>query len=491
MKKSFYLLVFTICLSLSAYSNIKAYLNYAVFYAPGKGTYIETYLSITGQSVLFKKEKTKYQGKVHIEINFMQDGKSVTANSYNLLSPEILDTNNKPNFIDLQRYSLKPGTYQAEIKIADANDSKQAPTTTLTIVIPEQTNDVSISDIELAESVKKATLKNAVTKNGYDIVPYPLTSFSEDDSKLIFYVEGYNTLKNLGADAKFLFNYYIEAAETKVALAGFSVFTKQIAKEVVPIIGQFDISKIPSGSYNLVIEIKDNTNQLRAQKKLNFTRIAAYNVKIALTNLKTVDTTNGFINNVTNPDTLRDYIASLWPISNTSEREWQSNQIKSNNVLLMQKYIYAFFQNKNPLNPKAEWEKYRTAVKTVNKVYKCGNQPGYMSDRGRVFLQYGAFDSGQQVLSEPDSYPYEIWQYYRIKDPATGQFQSNKKFVFYNPILDGKCFTLIHSDARGEIRDDRWQIKLKLRNNQIPNYDQTTPQGSYGDGANDLFNNPR
>jgi len=492
MKRFFYLLVFTTCFGLRAYSNVKAYLNYAIFYAPGKGAYLETYLSVDGESVLFlKKEAKKYQGKVHIEINFLQDGKSIVANAYNLLSPEIIDTTSKPNFIDLQRYQLKPGTYQVEIKIADANTNKQEPLTKLTIIIPEETEDIRISDIELGESVTKSTAKTAITKSGYDIIPYPLTSFSEDANKLIFYVEGYNTLNNLGKDAKFLFNYYIESAETKVALAGYANFTKQIAKEVVPLIGQFDISKIPSGSYNLVLEIRNNANEIKAQKKLNFIRIAAYTVKIALNNLKTVDTTGGFIGNITNPDTLKDQIASLWPISTTSERDWQQNQIKSNNVKLMQQYIYAFWQNRNPSNPEAAWAAYRKEVKKVNAVYKCGGQPGYMSDRGRVYLQYGAADAAQQVPSEPGSYPYEIWQYYRIKDPATGQFQSNKKFVFYNPILDGKCFTLLHSDARGEIRDDRWQIKLKQRTTQIPNYDQTTPQSSYGDGANDLFQNPR
>ena len=493
MKKFFYLIVFATCLGLNAYSNVKAYMNYAVFYAPGKGTYLETYLSVSGQSVMFlKKEAKKYQGKIHIEINFMQDGKSVVANAYNLLSPETADTNNKPNFIDLQRYKLGPGTYQAEIKIVDANDTKQTePSAKLTIVIPEQTDDISISDIELVESFQKSEAKTAISKSGYDIVPYPLTSFSENVDKLIFYVEGYNTLKNLGADSKFLYNYYIESAETKVALDGLSTFSKQTSKEVVPLIGQFNISKMHSGKYNLVIEIRNSLNEVKAQKKIEFTRIAPQQ-KIALNDLKSVDTTGGFINNVTNPDTLKDYIACLWPLSTTSERDWQGNQIKSNNVKLMQQYIIAFWQNRNPSNPQAAWEAYKKEVKKVNRVYKCGGQPGYMSDRGRVYLQYGAADAAQQVPTEPDSYPYEIWQYYRIKNPTTGQFQTNKKFVFYNPTLDGKCYMLLHSDARGEIRDDRWQVTLKKRNNQIMNFDQnSTGQNSYGDGAADLFNNPR
>ncbi len=491
MKKFFYLVVFTTFLGLNAYSNVRANFNYAIFYAPGKGSYIETYLSVTGSSVVFKKQKIKYQGKIRVEINFSQGGKPVSSNIYNLLSPEILDTSNKPNFIDLQRYALKPGTYQAEIKIADVNDTKTVPTKgNLTIVIAEQSDSLLISDIELAESVIKSEQPSSVTKSGYDIIPYPLTHFPEKVNKLSFYIETYNTLKQLGVDSKFLFTYYIESAEMKEIVTGYHTFVKHKSEEVVPLIGQFDISKLSTGNYNLVIEIRNSSNELKAQKKLAFTR-AAPHVAIDLTNLKSVDTAGTFISPVTNPDTLREYIACLWPLSTTSERDWQNSQISGNNVKLMQQYIYAFWENRNPSNPKAAWYKYHEEVKKVNKMYPCGGQPGYMSDRGRVYLQYGAPDASQQVTYEPDSYPYEIWQYYRIKNPTTGQFQTNKKFVFYNPTLDGKCFNLLHSDARGETRDDRWQIKLKQRTNQIMDYDQTAPASSYGDGASDLFNSPR
>jgi GWxTD domain-containing protein len=491
MKKFFYLVVFTTFLGLNAYCNVRANFNYAIFYAPGKGSYIETYLSVTGSSVLFKREKIKYQGKIRVEINFTQDGKSITSNVYNLLSPEILDTTNKPNFVDLQRYPLKPGTYQAEIKISDVNNTKAEPTKgKLTIVIAEQNDSLRISDIELAESVTKAEQPTSVTKSGYDIVPYPLAHFPEKINRLNFYVEVYNSLKQLGADSKFLFTYYIESAEMKEIVTGFHTFSKHKAEEVVPLIGQFDISKLSTGNYNLVIEIRNGSNELKAQKKLNFTR-AAPHVEIALSNLKSVDTAGTFISQVTNPDTLRDYIACLWPISSTSERDWQNNQMSGNNIKLMQQYIYAFWENRNPSNPAAAWKVYKREVIKVNKNYGCGGQPGYMSDRGRVYLQYGAPSAAQQVTTEPDSYPYEVWQYYRIQNPTTGQFQSNKKFIFYNPTLDGKCFTLLHSDARGEVRDDRWQIKLKQRNTQIMDYDQTAPKSSYGDGASDLFNSPR
>ncbi|MBS1647011.1 MAG: GWxTD domain-containing protein [Bacteroidetes bacterium] len=493
MKKNYCLFVCAVLYSFFAHSNVKAYFNYAVFYAPDKGAYVETYLSIAGPSVFFKKQANNaYQGKVHIEIIFSKNNKIAAANKYNLSSPESKDTAQKPNFIDVQRYPLDSGTYIAEIKISDANSAEAPLSSTLSVVIAPQTNDISLSDIELAESCTRTVSKNNTSKSGYDIVPYPFTSYNENATRLIFYAEGYNALKTLGAEAKFLYNYYIEAAETKESLHNYAEFSKQTAKDVNPLIGQFDVTQLPSGTYNLVVEIRDSKNQLRAQRKLKLVRFAPKGVKIPLADLKTIDTTGGFLNQVSNPDTLRDYIACLWPISSTSERQWQSNQIRSNDVKKMQQYMYAFWQNRNPSNPQLAWTTYRTAVLRINKMYRCGTLPGYMSDRGRVYLQYGAPDAAQQVATEPDSYPYEIWQYYRIKDPATGQFQSNKKFVFMNRELDGHCYHLIHSDARGELRDDRWQVKLKQRNNPTYNFDDNAPaQSSYGDWAKEIYNNPR
>jgi GWxTD domain-containing protein len=491
MKKVFCLLLFTTCFGLSAYSSVQAFLNYAIFYAPGKGSYIEMYLDVAGSSVLFKKQKLIYEAKIHIEINFKQNDSLILKRGYDLLSPEMPDTSDKPNFLDAQRYVLKPGTYLAEIKIGDVNNPKQEPVkSTMTIVIPPATDSIYVSDIELVESFQKTTAQTPFTKNGYEIIPYPLTYFNDRVNKLSFYVEGYNTLKQLGADSKFLFIYYIEAAEMKEVVTDYHTFTKHKSEEVVPLIGQFDIEKLASGNYNLVVEIRDGTNELKAKKKLPFTRIAP-KVKIAIDRLSSVDTAGTFISHVTNPDTLREYISCLWPISSTSERDWQHNQIQNNDVVKMQQYIFAFWENRNPTNPKLAWTTYLKEVRKVNKIYPCGSMPGYMSDRGRVYLQYGAPSAAQQVSYEPDSYPYEIWQYYRLENTSTGGYQSNKKFVFYNPILDGKCYTLLHSDARGEQKNDRWQIDLKKRDNQIMNFDQTTPQGSMGDGAADLFNNPR
>jgi len=121
----------------------------------------------------------------------------------------------------------------------------------------------------------------------------------------------------------------------------------------------------------------------------------------------------------------------LWPISGSLERDWEINQTIKKDPELLKNFIVDFWQKRagDSLDPLQMWLSYYVKVIEVNKMFKCGKQKGYYTDRGRCYLQYGPPDQRIRQPSEPNSYPYEIWQYYRIKDNSTGQFYSNKKFV--------------------------------------------------------------
>jgi hypothetical protein len=124
----------------------------------------------------------------------------------------------------------------------------------------------------------------------------------------------------------------------------------------------------------------------------------------------------------------------------------------------------------------------------VNKAFSTTAFRGYDTDRGRVWLQYGAPDQRTVVENEPNSYPYEIWQYYRLKP----QNQTNKKFVFFNEDLASNDYKLMHSDARGEVYDANWQMKLQKRTVQSNNMDITKPGiDHYGNNVDENFKNPR
>jgi hypothetical protein len=124
-------------------------------------------------------------------------------------------------------------------------------------------------------------------------------------------------------------------------------------------------------------------------------------------------------------------------------------------------------------------------VKVVKREFGTSIRRGYQTDRGRVFLQYGPPNNRTASLHEPSAYPYEIWHYYRIGT------QNNRRFVFYLPDLVTNDYTLLHSDANGEIIDNQWQLRLHKRDTQTNNFDNNNVNPTYGGRANDLFNTPR
>src|ERR1035441_1091493 len=90
--------IFIFILSNSVQAQIIAYFSHCSFNTSDNIPYMETYLSVFGNSVSFKKNaKGQYQGMVEVEILFSKNGAIKASKKYNLLSPEINDTIHRPN----------------------------------------------------------------------------------------------------------------------------------------------------------------------------------------------------------------------------------------------------------------------------------------------------------------------------------------------------------------------------------------------------------
>ncbi len=500
MKKYFsaFCLVVFMIFNIDASNKITAYLTYATFNVPSKGPYVETYLTVIGNSVKFvKNSKGAYQGAVDIAISFSLNGEIKSAQKYTLNSPETIDTSSGyPNFIDQHRYTLAGGIYSMEISIADKNSPTEKPfITTMPITINFPDDRVMISDIQLLESYVKSTTPNILTKSGYDLVPYVSTFFPENTNKIKFYAEIYNSKKIIGEGQKIVLYYFLESYEKKIKLNDYSAFSKQTANEVNIVLAEFNIEKLPSGNYNLVVEVRDKENKIQADRSYFIQRKNAQG-KLSEEDLKSVNVSNTFVTSYKSVDTLSDYIRSLRPISSSSEIQYAENQLKGKNLELMQQLFYNFWKSRNELEPQLMWLEYYKEVMRANKEFGTYGLKGYDTDRGRVFLQYGAPDQRTKADVEPSAYPYEIWEYYSLYDKSLAltypdNKQSNKKFVFYNPDLVTNKYTLIHSTAQGEINNTRWELLIHKRDSPAPNLDNEKAPSHYGGNADENFNNPR
>ena len=450
--------------------DLNSYFYYSLFNSP-QDPYVETYMSIIGNTTKFVKNKeNKFASQLEITMIFKQNDTIKTFKKYRLSSPEISNLkDSKPNFIDLQRIYLPNGIYNFELKIKDINTDSKPQYFYDIIDVNFNQKDLSFSGIEYIEKYTKTTEKNILTKNNYDLIPYIADFYPKNFNKLSFYCEVYNLNKMLGDSANFLVKYYIETAQndTKNQISGFQ---RQKANNINVVFSSLNIKDLFSGNYNLVIDIIDDKNNILATKKSFFQRSnpIVYNAD----NIKSIDISKTFVDDLLK-DSLRLYLDYLYPIANINERQFIKNQLNNNDSIMMKKFFYNFWSKRNPLNPDEEWAIYLKQVYKVNSNYSTQVKKGYLSDRGRVFLQYGAPNDINESKFSPSTYPYEIWHYYKIGT------QTNRRFVFYNPNLVGDDYELLHSDARGEVYLANWKLYLDKRNTPIYNQSQTKEENSH------------
>lgn len=475
-----------ICSSPSIAQNIKAYLFYNSFYSPESGPFLETYLSVAARSICFvPNENGTFQGTVDITMMFKQNNEIIEFKKYDLFSPELPDTTQTNfNFIDQQRFALPNGTYDFEIMIADKNKEMLPVVMSRPVILDYPPDTVCISGIELVESFSASPSPTILTKSGYDLIPYVSNYYPESIDRMIFYSEVYNTEKVLGAGEKFLVTYYIESFETENAIAEFVRIKREDTKPVNVLFNEFDISRLPSGNFNLVIEIRNKQNKLLASNRIFFQR-SNPNIKIDINDLAALELENTFVTKITNRDTLAEYIRMLYPISTQLEKTFAQSNIKTGDLTTLQKYFLSFWLTRDTYNPENAWITYKEEADKANASFRTMTKEGYETDRGRVYLQYGSPNAISESYYEPNAFPYEIWHYYQLKN------QRNKKFVFYCREISTNDFELIHSDAVGELANYQWQFVIHERGNAPHGLDQNEMEDHWGSKINDYYDTPR
>lgn len=483
MKKFVVLVIFYIFSLMVHAQKMQALFSYCSFFSPEQGPFFETYLSVDGNSVKFvKNDNGKYQGIIEITMIFKQGDTIRKFSRYDLYSPEKDDTLDLNfQFIDQQRYPLKNGEYGLNVFIRDKNRNEEGYRAFIPVSVNYPVDKACLSGIELVESYKKTEETNILSKSGYDLIPYMTDFYPETSSKLIFYCEVYNTHKIQGEGSRFLLSYWIESFESGKPFNEMIVNSRESGREVIPLLREFDISKLPSGNYNLVVSLKDQQNQEIASDKIFFQR-SNPSVEYDLTSVSVINVNETFISSVTRIDSMQYYIKSLKPISTQLEVQYAQTLLKNKEMLPMQQYFYNFWNSRNNIHPEQEWKTYLTNVKMVEETFGTKIKRGFESDRGRIYLKYGSPNTITDVPYETSSLdgegtvPYQIWHFYNIPK------QGSRKFVFYCPELSTNDYELIHSDAIGEISNYNWQSLIRYRKkgsklgdppfgNQPENYD--------------------
>lgn len=466
MIRYIFIIAFLIFSTFANAQNPTGHFHYAPYLSIDGNTYLETYLAIAGNSVTYKEiDEDNEQASVEVTMVFKNDDVVKAYRKFILKSAEIeKEETNKPAFLNLERIALENGTYNFELTIKDnyIDSSKFTFNDIITINIPN--DDLAISGITLAESIRPTTSRNQYSKSGFDIIPYVSNFLPEQVNSLSFYAEIYNMDKLVGRDSAFIIKTFIEGNPTKILYSEFATLERKKGAPINVIIKSFDISKLNSGNYNLVIEIRNRKNELLGEFKKFIQRSNAnyYQMEVDYTN---IDVSKTFAHEINNFAQLEDHIYAIHPIANRLEQKFILQEFKESDMKLMQQFFYNFWKERSPSKPEAEWNIYKNQLKLVQKHFGYGRRRGYATDLGRIYLKYGPPTSinedhlsQQQVLSSEsaggtmvDAVDYQIWHYYKINE------QTDRIFVFVKGLNGsnlGEEYILLYTDVSGEIGYD-------------------------------------
>ena len=474
-----------------AQGRMQAMFGYNTFYlAKTQTPYIETNLSFDAWTLQFEQLETgAWRATVEVTIVLRQGDSVCYFKKYDLNSPTVGSLEELDfNFIDVQRFSTRNGVYTLEVTLRDKQSDASASVVSERVVINYDNTHPSLSSLQFISSAEPTERENILSRNGYDFEPYVSDYYPEQVGQLNYYYEIYNINAEVGRKA-FLTMAYVEQQETGARFEGQRTVGRKYGAATVPVYGSLDISELPSGNYNLGVELRNSDNQLMLYKKMPFIRSNP-----GVKGKEISDFASTFAGAYNDEQQLDLYLEALYPIASEYEKEVAFDLITRPGIEEKQAFLYRFWQRRNQLSPEGAWLKYKERIDYVQATFSYPLTKGINTDRGRVYLQYGPpdyvrdeknFVSARHIATSHTGtvetlqssstsnemfeksaqghiyyLPYQLWRYNKPEadDP-------NRVFLFWDEHRSG-YYKLLNSNARGEVQEPGWERRLSRQ--QLP-----------------------
>ncbi len=476
--------------------SIDAYFNHYILNSPEEGTYVEAHMKFNASSIEYIQGASGWQASIELTYVIKQ-GESIIQFSKNMIRSPFTDSlNNIRDFIDLQRFYLIPGEYNLNIKLIDANNRNDSIEFSQPVSIDENDDQPFFSDFIFIEEVAKTTKPNIFTRGNVDMIPRISSYQSPDNLDAQFYLELYNVDSKLGENQPFLLNLDIIDLRTNTPIDQYHTMKRMTTAHVLPVYHQWQIENLPTGHYIVKAEARDRTNNVIATKAIAMQR---HSHPTESDSLSDEDLGKTFVHKITGEDSIRNMSYCHIYQGTAVERQYLEANWNKADTTELKRFIYEFWQKRNPLDPEISWKMYYKKIRFVERTFDIQRRHACATDRGKTFLTYGKPETRVMQRSEPNTYPYEIWQYYKLPKRA------NAKFAFVDKTIVTNDYVLIHSNVPGEPFDAAWYLQLSTRSaNPLVTDDPQTSQevmdinnlnsfdvGQVGSRALDFWNNPR
>ncbi len=428
---------------------IKVSIQTDVFYATTPA-YVEILLFLGPEELYWKTvQDSLKQASVVWSLRLMKGNQTIKAEALYLNSPGMKKL--QP-FLYSLKWAVDTGHYVLESQFFLGEDQEPKHVYN-NFTVRAKPSHSFLSSIQLLSGFRKDSSDiGLLTKSGYKYEPLPDATLYKDQYYLNFYYETYHFI----IEQKFIIRYEIfrQDSNDQWQLI-YDVMKQRTSRAVDPVFYSMDFSSCPSGLYRIRLSILQLDGTLVDSQSVYLNRENPFWDRIARLQ-KEKSKAFDFFHSLSN-DTVDYSIRALTAVTPSQDFPLLQFFNREKKYLEKKLYLMDFFTARGK-DPVETYLAYINIARKVDELYKSGFGYGFETDRGVIMMRYGVPD---QIIKEDydnGAFPYEIWKYDKLSPGA----QTNVRFLFYNPDLAGSDFRLLHSTARGERFNQRWEYELYL-----------------------------
>jgi GWxTD domain-containing protein len=414
--------------------NLQFYIDHSSFSGQDGKTYTEFYLMLFTDQLMNTDNKTDSVREFLVET-------SISDSSGEMIIPEkswhtraLLPRDSKDPGImvvyDQWAELMNPGLYYIKVKVSVKNPDQTGQAEETVIIPAFDSHTFSVSQIEFVSEVQNKRDNTPFMKGNRKIIPNPWRRYGALNTQLSFFYEVYNLPEAVNLTGE----YTIRDNSGKIVKQLTDIQIANSSKNISVVHG-INISGLPTGVYNLNINLSDSGNGTVISQSRTFEIIQLDSIisKHELTEEEAA-IEGGLIK----------YLGSA------SEYELYSSLDLGGKA----RYIVNFWSELDPTPGTPENEfllKVQERFLYSNANFTWGSTQGWKSDRGKILIEYGMPDNTDQHSAEAGMKNYEVWTYNQDKTFI---------FIFIDLRANGN-YTLVHSTKEGEISDPNWKDYLR------------------------------
>ncbi len=424
--------ILLVCLTSASLSRQPLSVDVVTFKAESGNTLVEVFLKLSTDSL---GTISTPEGK-RIVVAFsvtVEDSSGVAQLSdrweRQLTEPPRADHEGQVYFIDSSTLELPPGQYTLLVSAEDRATHRVHQVRKTRLVPSYNAPGLQVSDILLSGTITKADTEGQFVRSGYKITPNPDRIFGARSRTFFVYQEIYHLSSGAGLQDSLSVSYRLKDEFGREVRSYAPSGGRRTGDTMVNVAG-LSIAGLSPGRYVLEIGVQDKRSGLRTSSRIGFEVVPPRSLQIE---------------EELSMEDIQKSLDLLLHLASSRERsllESLDEQGKKN-------FVRRFWMDRDtdhstPGNP------YR--VEMIRRYdyaseHFSGHSPGWLSDRGRVYIIYGPPREIQRNVSNPGTRDYEIWIY---------ALEGETEFVFVDEHGYGE-YRLVHSNARGEIENPQWE----------------------------------